>query len=243
MPQLQENSKHAGGSRGVRRSASPAITRPMQAPPSRGRPPSKRRNRVAESLLAAAERQLESAGLMQTTERTIAAEAGVNHAMIHYYFGGISGLLTALLQDLSDSISEEYRRLAADTGWFHERPTRHLLQRLVTVYYAKPWLAKISVSQLAPEQSAMCRQFVKRYGARGQTQIKVLLDRMIEAGIYDRKVDTGYVAMTIMSLIMGPVILTSVSGTSGITLESLRQDRWIDHLADLLDRQLQLGGG
>jgi AcrR family transcriptional regulator len=241
MPQLQATTKYANGSRGVPGSAPPVINRPIQVPPSRGRPPSQRRDRVVERLLAAAERQLESAGLSQTTERTIAAEAGVNHAMIHYYFGGMSGLLTALLQKLSDSISEEFRRLAADTAWFHERPTRHLIQRLVAVYYAKPWLAKISVSQMAPEQSAMCRMFVKRYGARGQTQIKTLLDRMIEAGIYDREVDTGCVAMSIMSLIMGPVILTSVSGSSGTTLESLRQDPWIDHLADLLDRQLRLG--
>ena len=214
---------------------------PSPTPAGRGRPSSQRRDGVAEKLLAAAGRQLEEVGLPQTTERTIAAEAGVNHAMIHYYFGGMSGLLTALLQEFSDGISEEYRRLAADTGWFHENPTRHLIKRLVTAYYAKPWLAKISVSQLAPEQSAMCRMFVKRYGARGQTQIKALLDRMLEAGIYDREVDTSFAAMSIMSLIMGPVILTSVSSAAGITLESLRHDRWIDHLADLLERQLLRG--
>lgn len=207
----------------------------------RGRPPSRRSAEVVDKLLAAAERQLELNGLEQTTERTIAAEAGVNHAMIHYYFGGMSGLLTVLLQQLSDNISEEYRKLSADTRWFHDRPTRHLVKSLVRAYGSKPWLVRLSVSQLTPEHSAMCEMFLKRYGPRGQVQVRHLLERMIEAGIYDRKVDTECVAMSIMSLIMGPLILTRLSASTGITLETLQQDRWIDHVSDLLERQLRSG--
>ena len=48
----------------------------------RGRPPSRRGAQVVDKLLAAAERQLELGGLEQTTERTIAAEAGVSLAQL-----------------------------------------------------------------------------------------------------------------------------------------------------------------
>ena len=207
----------------------------------RGRPPSRRGAQVVDKLLAAAERQLELGGLEQTTERTIAAEAGVNHAMIHYYFGGMTGLLTALLQKLSDEISDEFHKLAADTAWFHDHPTRHLIKTLLRVYCSKPWLARLSVSQLTQEHSVMRERFLKRYGPRGQVQVKQLLDRMIDAGVYDRKVDTAYVAMSIMSLIIGPLILTRLSGSAGISLETLQEDSWIDHVSDLFDRQLRSG--
>ena len=205
----------------------------------RGHPGSKVRSDVVDKLLAAAELQLERVGLAQITERTIAAEAGVNHAMIHYYFGGMDGLLAAVLEQAYSQITAVYRRLSADTSWFQHKPTNHLIKNLVEAYYAKPWLARILISLVTPEYSVMCEIFLKRFGPRGQTQLKLLLDQMVAEGIYDRKVDTAYVAMCIMSVLTAPLSLTRLTDSVPITLEHLKTDRWIDHVTDLFDRQLR----
>jgi hypothetical protein len=91
------------------------------------------------------------------------------------------------------------------------------------------------------EYSAMCDIFLKRYGPRGQIQLQHLLDQMVKQGIYDRKVDTAYVAMSMMSILIAPLILTRLTDSVSITLDDLRKDRWIDHVADLFDRQLRSG--
>ena len=212
------------------------------APPAkrgRGHPGSKVRSDVVDKLLAAAESQLERVGLAQVTERTIATEAGVNHAMIHYYFGGMDGLLAEVLDQAYAHITTVYRQLSTDTAWFQQQPTRHLIKNLVEAYYARPWLARILISLVTPEYSAMCDIFLKRYGPRGQVQLQRLLDQMIAEGIYDRKVDTAYVAMSIMAVLTAPLSLTRLTDSVSITLEDLKKDRWIDHVADLFDRQLR----
>ena len=207
----------------------------------RGHPGSKSQSEVGVKLLAAAELLLERVGLAHVTERTIAAEAGVNHAMIHYYFGSMDGLLAAVLDQAYAHISSVYRQLSADTGWFHQQPTHHLIRKLVEAYYAKPWLARILVSLVTPEYSAMCNIILKRYGPRGQIQLQHLLDQMIKEGIYDRKVNTAYVAMSMMSILIAPLSLTRLTDSVSITLDDLKKDRWIDHVADLFDRQLRSG--
>lgn len=58
-------------------------------------------------IIAAAVSVLAREGLSETTTRKIAAEAGVNQAMISYYFGGKDELLLAALQAMM--------RLTADT--------------------------------------------------------------------------------------------------------------------------------
>jgi TetR/AcrR family transcriptional regulator len=205
----------------------------------RGHPGLESRSEVAVKLLAAAELQLEKTGLAHVTERTIAAEAGVNHAMIHYYFGGMDGLLAAVLDHAYADITSVYHQLSANTEWFHHQATRHLIKKLIEAYYAKPWLARIMVSLVTPEYSAMRDIFLKRYGPRGQIQLQRLLDQMIKQGIYDRKVDTAYVAMSMMSILTAPLSLTRLTDSVPITLDDLKKDRWIDHVTDLFDRQLR----
>ena len=51
-------------------------------------------------IIAAAVAVLAREGLAETTTRKIAAEAGVNQAMIGYYFGGKDDLLLAALQEM-----------------------------------------------------------------------------------------------------------------------------------------------
>lgn len=66
----------------------------MNAPRGRPRGPSDSRQR----LLAAGRRRFLADGYDRTTLRAVAAEAGVDAAMVNYWFGGKEGLLRAVLE-------------------------------------------------------------------------------------------------------------------------------------------------
>lgn len=61
----------------------------------RGRAPGLSRSR--EDLVLTAQRQFLARGYDRATVRSIADEAGVDHAMVNYWFGGKEGLLRAVL--------------------------------------------------------------------------------------------------------------------------------------------------
>jgi len=69
-----------------------------------------------EALLDAAERLLVSVGHASITTRLVAQEAGVNHGLVHYYFGSMENLLLRVLERFTDELIERHdqRRLIDD---------------------------------------------------------------------------------------------------------------------------------
>ncbi|MDQ8045423.1 MAG: TetR family transcriptional regulator [Patulibacter sp.] len=73
-------------------------------------PPDERRPRDADAtrgaLLRAAQRRFVLLGYDRTTTRDIAADAGVNVALINRYFGGKQGLFEAVVEGFSELLAE-----------------------------------------------------------------------------------------------------------------------------------------
>ena len=53
------------------------------------------------ALLDAAERLLVEVGHARVTTRRVAEEAGVNHGLVHYYFGSMENLLARVIEPVS----------------------------------------------------------------------------------------------------------------------------------------------
>jgi AcrR family transcriptional regulator len=67
-------------------------------------------------ILRAAFRRLLEDGYVRLSTRDIAAEAGVNHALIHYYFGTKDKLVVAALDDANSQLIERQTRMYASRG-------------------------------------------------------------------------------------------------------------------------------
>ena len=94
-----------------------------------------------EALLDAAERLLADAGYASITTRRLATEAGVNHGLVHYYFGSNENLLVHALERFTGRLIARQRELyAADlplaAKW---RTAMHYLVS-EDVSYQKIWL-------------------------------------------------------------------------------------------------------
>lgn len=96
---------------------------------------------VEAALLDAAERLLVEVGRDGITTRRLAESAGVNHGLVHYYFGSMENLLVRALERFTDRLIQRQRALyAADAPFIEKWRTamRHLVRD--DVAYGKVWL-------------------------------------------------------------------------------------------------------
>jgi AcrR family transcriptional regulator len=99
------------------------------------------RSAAEEALLDAAERLLVDVGYASITTRRLAEEAGVNHGLVHYYFGSNENLLVRTLERFTERLIARQRELyAADVPFIEKWRTamRFLISEDVT--YEKVWL-------------------------------------------------------------------------------------------------------
>jgi AcrR family transcriptional regulator len=94
-----------------------------------------------EALLDAAERLLADAGYASITTRRLAKEAGVNHGLVHYYFGSNENLLVHALERFTGRLIARQRELYEDGVPFADK-WRTAMRYLVSedVRYQKIWL-------------------------------------------------------------------------------------------------------
>ena len=94
-----------------------------------------------EALLDAAERLLVDVGHAGITTRRLAEAAGVNHGLVHYYFGSVEQLLVRALERFTERLVARQRELyAADEPFVEKWRTamRYLVAEDLT--YEKVWL-------------------------------------------------------------------------------------------------------
>ena len=94
-----------------------------------------------EALLDAAERLLVDVGHAGITTRRLAEEAGVNHGLVHYYFGSNENLLARALERFTERMIERQRAMYASDEPFIEK-WRTAMRYLVSEdsRYEKIWL-------------------------------------------------------------------------------------------------------
>ncbi len=105
-----------------------------------------------EALLDAAERLLVEAGSAGITTRRVAREAGVNHGLVHYYFGSIENLLVRVLERYTAELTARQRTMYAADAPFIEK-WRKAMRYLVAedVGYEKVWLELQALAWNRPE--------------------------------------------------------------------------------------------
>jgi AcrR family transcriptional regulator len=110
------------------------------------------RTAAEDALLDAAERLLVEVGHSGITTRRLAEEAGVNHGLVHYYFGSIENVLVRTLERFTQRLTERQRELYAAESPFIEKwrtAMRYLISEDVT--YEKIWLELQALAWNRPE--------------------------------------------------------------------------------------------
>jgi AcrR family transcriptional regulator len=136
-------------------------------------------------ILAAAVRVLAREGIAEATTRKIATEAGVNQAMLGYYFGSKDELLFAVLQEMMRRTGElvraalppdrDMRRAlagAVTAFWEHveHEPEFEIMQYELTLYaLRRPASAWLACQQYAGYAAVVEEVLHEAYGEAGAT--------------------------------------------------------------------------
>ena len=110
------------------------------------------RAQTEEAFLDAAERLLVELGSPSVTTRRVAAEAGLNHGLVHYYFGSVENLLVRVLERFTDRLIARQRAMYADpTVPFAEKWRTAMRYLEADREYQKVWYELQALSWNRPE--------------------------------------------------------------------------------------------
>src|SRR5215472_16704193 len=139
----------------------------------RGRPRGGSTGNVRERLLHAARELFLRYGYRAVSSRQIGAAAGVNFAMIRYYFGGKPGLYREILQGLLPPQLTEFEEWAEAGG----TALPEILANLVHMWAANPWVAGFVLREVLVPGGPMRTMFLREFPER----LAPLVERVVQA--------------------------------------------------------------
>ena len=113
--------------------------------------PTVARTRAETALLDAAERLLVERGHAGLTTRGLAAEAGVNHGLVHYYFGSLENLLARVLERFTDAMIVRQRAMYSADVPFLEKWRSAMRYLESDREYQKVWWELQALAWTRPE--------------------------------------------------------------------------------------------
>jgi TetR/AcrR family transcriptional regulator len=210
----------------MKRTITTRPTRASEVPPGGRRQARSAETRAA--ILAAAEQVFAKAGLSGARTEDIAAAAGVNKALLYYYFASKDGLYEAVVEDHFREFNRRALALLAAPD-----AARTVLLRYVSLYFdfisARQRYAAL-YQQLMTARSQPLERLVKQYFVPRTRAFHKLLERGIRSGEF-RRLDARHTAISIVSLIVfyfsaAPVlrVLGHADAYDAATLKRRKQD-------------------
>jgi AcrR family transcriptional regulator len=105
------------------------------------------------AFLDAAERLLVDDGRAGISTRRLAREAGLNHGLVHYYFGSVENLMLAVFERFTDRLVERQRAMyAADVPFLAKwRSAMGFMEEDLAAGYPKIWAELQAAAMNDPE--------------------------------------------------------------------------------------------
>lgn len=182
---------------------------------------------ASDALLDAAEQLLVEVGYAGITTRKLAERAGVNHGLVHYYFGSMEDLLLRVVERFTDQLIERQKAMYAQPIPFIEkwRMAMSFMDQDSESGYQKIWFEMQAMAWNAPAVRSTMQQVHHRW-------IDVVRSAF-DAGLTELGIDDGqYPTDAVVSLV--------VTFNQGIMVERLLQvDSGHSALLRMIDRNLE----
>jgi AcrR family transcriptional regulator len=204
----------------------------------RGRPPKNTDRDVIQDLIKATELALTAKTPKEITVHEIAVAAGVNDAMIHYYFGGKDGLMVAIFDEIMRDAPYKYSEEIIEEC-ISLKSIRPLIARLSKFYASRQALIRMTAIELISNSSKLEEAYRNRYFDVTPKFVEKLFSSMIDSGIYHKEFDVKFMTSALFSMIVGPMLLLSSTKVLDIS-DQIYSPEWVDDISRLLDRALRV---
>ena len=173
-----------------------------------------------ERILEAAHTVFIRKGTAASRTQEIAAEAGVNKALVHYYFGTKAALADAIFERALGSLMPRIFGILADPGRSIEAKVPAIVREQIDFHSTRPYFAGYLLSELHAQPERISRLMV-RQGTVPLDVIRRQLREAAKAGTI-RQISAEQFVVNLMGLIIFPFAIRPALGE----LLSLDAPRW-----------------
>ena len=197
-----------------------------------GRPRSAHSLDARRALIEAARELFSEAGFDGVSTKRLAESAGVNPAMIHYYFGDKAGLHEAAFREGLAPLVERLSALSERTTGPASLPEFfHVYMRTVA---ANPWLPRMIVRDVLPEGGRLRPLFVQTVGSRVGPVITGLVAAAQARGEVNDDLDPLLTTLSVVSLAVFPFLAWPVaSRILDLEMDDPLVERLVEHTVAL----------
>jgi AcrR family transcriptional regulator len=206
----------------------------------RGRPAGEGTLDVRAALLAAARERFLERSYREVSVRELAAAAGVNPAMVGYYFGDKQGLYAAMLQEVMEPLAARIESMLASPG---DRPPDlpGFLRAYMQTAAAHPWLPRLILRDVLAPGGAFRERFIEQFAGRMAPKVAALAGRN-RAGTSQPTLDPRLTVVSMLSLGLWPFLaMPLLERALGLTPDEDGVERLIEHTVRFFEAGLSAG--
>ena len=201
----------------------------------RGRPSDMKSGELQSRVLDIAEELFAEQGYAATSVRELAARAGVNPALVHYYFGSKRKLLIAVMDRALLPLAEGISAIKT-SGSGRVRDLADLLFNMAAEHPAMPRLITREVMLSSGETKEL---FAKNYAPRLGGALPELFKKEQGEGRVRQNFDAGAATLILLSLCFFPFIARSIAEPIlGIDYTEKGRQAYLDQINELLSEGL-----
>lgn len=169
----------------------------------------------------------------KVSTRLIAQKAGLNVAMIRYYFGSKEGLFETMLRDTMDPMRQRMNAL------LHDRSQENFLDIMRTYYHEMnkvPQFPRLIAQVMHMPASDTQRKLLEKVlGDVTKPMQNLIFDRLVESGIVKKEVDPLLCRISYISLMVFPFIAPpAMLQLHGIELNEAFLNKLFEHNIQLM---------
>ncbi len=186
-------------------------------------------------ILDTAEQLFTDHGYAATSIRNIADNAGVNPALVHYYFGNKHALLEAVLQHSLEPMMKALASLKTRES----ASVEDIAALLIPMAAAHPNIPQLLTREVLLPGGEMQDYFLEHLAPQLGGTLPALLEREKKAGKLRADIDPAYAALMVLAVCFFPFTARSLAEpVFGINLGTDGADTLTQHVSELLKRGL-----
>ncbi len=177
-------------------------------------------------IIEAAEKLFADNGFDGTSVRNIADEAGVNLAMISYYFGSKEKLLEALFAYRASGTTQVLESMLQNKEFSPIEKVNVMIDYFIDKFHNQHCFHKIMMREQIAYQRTATSELIQEFKKRNQLLVKQLIQEGQKTGDFNKNIDV-------------PILMATLIGTVSHLVATQHFYREINNLQNMPDEQFQ----
>jgi AcrR family transcriptional regulator len=184
-----------------------------------------------ERILDAAHTVFLRKGTASSRTQEIAAQAGVNKALVHYYFGTKAALADAIFEQALGTLMPRIFGILADPSRSIEEKVPAIVREQIDFHSTRPYFAGYLISELHAQPQRISRLIVRN----GRVPLDVIRRQLLEAAKAGtiRRISAEQFVVNLMGLLIFPFAIRPALGEM-LSLDATRWRAFIEERRRLL---------